>query len=70
MTESEKLADLLTDVLGMSIASKVDHLLSNDVIPVVRCKKCRYYIPDSDYCGMWGEVRHPEHYCEEGDSNE
>ena len=39
---------------------------------VVRCKDCRYYNDDGEYCGMWGEVRHPEHYCAEGDreSNE
>lgn len=31
MTEREQLIDLLTDVLGMSIAAKADHLLSNGV---------------------------------------
>ena len=39
---------------------------------VVRCKDCRYYDPTGDYCGCWGGVRHPEHFCGEGDreSNE
>lgn len=31
MTDREKLTDLLTDVLGMSIGFKVDHLLANGV---------------------------------------
>lgn len=69
MTEREKLIDLLTDVLGMSIASKVDHLLSNNVVPVVRCIKCKWYDPESEYCQFWHGVRHPGHYCGEGDSD-
>lgn len=35
-------------------------------LEIVRCKECRYYNPDGEYCGMWGEVRHPEHFCDEG----
>jgi hypothetical protein len=31
MTEKERLVDLLTDVLGMSIGAKADHLLDNGV---------------------------------------
>jgi hypothetical protein len=31
MTERERLVDLLTDVLGMSIGAKADHLLDNGV---------------------------------------
>lgn len=31
MTEREKLLDLLTDVLGMSIGYKADHLIANGV---------------------------------------
>lgn len=38
-----------------------------DLVEVVRCKDCRYYNPDGEYCGFWGECRHPEHYCGEGD---
>jgi hypothetical protein len=38
-------------------------------LEVVRCKDCRYYNPDGEYCGFWGACRHPEHYCEEGDGN-
>lgn len=39
----------------------------NHFMEVVRCKDCRYYNPDGEYCGFWGEVRHPEHFCGEGD---
>lgn len=35
-------------------------------VEVVRCKTCRYYNEDGEYCGMWGECRHPEHFCDEG----
>ena len=38
-----------------------------DIAEVVRCKHCRYYDPTGDYCGCWGGVRHPEHFCGEGD---
>ena len=40
-----------------------------DAVEVVRCKNCRYYNNDSEYCGFWGACRHPEHYCGEGDEN-
>ena len=38
-----------------------------DAVPVVRCKDCRYYNEDGEYCGNWGECRHPEHFCDEGE---
>lgn len=44
-----------------------DYLLDNGVIIPVRCKNCRHYNPDGGYCGFWGECRHPEHYCEDGE---
>lgn len=44
-----------------------DHLISNGVTIPVRCKDCRFYNDDGEYCGMWGEVRHPEHFCAEGE---
>lgn len=37
-----------------------------DAVEVVRCKDCRYYNDDGEYCGNWGAVRHPEHFCGEG----
>ena len=38
-----------------------------DVARVVRCGKCKWYDPDSDYCQFWHGVRHPGHYCGEGE---
>lgn len=42
------------------------HLVGHGVTIPVRCNECHYYIPDGEYCGMWGECRHPEHFCDEG----
>lgn len=27
-----------------------------DAQPVVRCKECKYWHPEMEFCGMWGEV--------------
>lgn len=73
MPETERLIEIykqLEDAGLMVIAGKKDTaelMVSRDVVPVVRCKKCRYYNPDGEYCGFWGACRHPEHYCGEGD---
>lgn len=37
-----------------------------DVVKVVRCGKCKWYDPDSEYCQFWHGVRHPGHFCGEG----
>lgn len=48
-----------------------DYLMENgvkvDSEPVVRCGKCKWWDPDSEYCQFWHGLRHPEHYCGEGD---
>jgi hypothetical protein len=38
-----------------------------DAVRVVRCVKCKWFDPDSDYCQFWHSVRHPGHYCGEGE---
>ena len=38
-----------------------------DLVRVVRCGKCNWFDPDSDYCQFWHSVRHPGHYCGEGE---
>ena len=38
-----------------------------DAVRVVRCGKCKWFDPDSDYCQFWHGVRHPGHYCGEGE---
>jgi hypothetical protein len=71
----EKLIELVNDVLSYlpwgQISSHTakevaDHLIANGVTIPLRCNKCRYYSEDGEYCGMWGERRHPEHFCDEG----
>ena len=75
MTDREKLVELINDVLNYLPWGQVsshtakelaDYLITNGVTIPVRCKECRYYNEDGEYCGMWGEVRHSEHYCDEG----
>jgi hypothetical protein len=41
-----------------------------DVVRVVRCAKCKYWDLDSEYCQFWHGVRHPGHYCGEGEKKD
>lgn len=41
-----------------------------DVVRVVRCGKCKYFDSDSEYCQFWHSVRHPGHYCGEGEKKD
>ena len=56
---------------GFATAEKIKAIIDRaptvDAVEVVRCNDCRYYNLDGEYCGFWGGVRHPEHYCGEGD---
>ena len=47
---------------GLAYGSKTPVL-----VRVVRCGKCKQFDPDSDYCQFWHGVRHPGHYCGEGE---
>jgi hypothetical protein len=38
-----------------------------DLVEVVRCKNCSWYDERADYCTFWDSVRHPEHFCGEGE---
>lgn len=67
MTDRERLIELIQHEVVPYFAERIaDYLLANGVTIPVRCKDCRYYNDDGEYCGMWGEVRHPEHFCDEG----
>lgn len=77
MTEREKMIELLREaihlrdgicrVIGKKRTEQIaDHLIANGVTIPVRCKDCTYYNEDGEYCGNWGECRHPEHFCDEG----
>ena len=37
-----------------------------DMVEVVRCKDCKHYDEDCEFCKFWDGVRHPEHFCGEG----
>ena len=37
---------------------------------IVRCKDCKKYNADSEFCNFWHGVRHPEHYCGEGERSD
>lgn len=34
---------------------------------VVRCNQCKSYDTECEYCCFWGGVRHPDHFCGEGE---
>ena len=38
-----------------------------DAVEVVRCGKCKWFDPESDYCQFWHGLRNPGHYCREGE---
>lgn len=38
-----------------------------DAVEVVRCEKCDYYDESGEYCKHWHGVRHPEHFCDDGE---
>lgn len=44
-----------------------DYLLDNNVVPVVRCKECVYYLAEHEHCGWWDVVMPPEGYCHKGE---
>lgn len=57
---------ILASVLNRAIAC-VEKQPIVDAVEVVRCKECRYYDDSGDYCRIWCGVRHPEHFCGEGE---
>ena len=54
---------LADPILKMAVYAVLNNAPGFDL---VRCKDCRYYNADGEYCSFWGACRHPEHYCEEG----
>lgn len=46
----EKMVELIKQIVIPFWAGQIaDHLISNDVVPVVRCKDCLYYETGKDY---------------------
>ena len=48
-------------------AQEIAELPTVDADEVVLCAKCKWWDTDSEYCQFWHGVRHPGHYCGEGD---
>jgi hypothetical protein len=75
MTDRERLLEILNKPIFPHenvdpLEAVADYLLDNGVTfkaDVVRCGKCKWWDPDSEYCQFWHGVRHPGHYCGEGE---
>lgn len=69
----DRLIELLEEAEGQvnndvpSLKMIADHLIENDVVPVVRCKDCKYrYAPTR--CALWyGTVNDQEYFVERGE---
>ena len=81
MKAREKLVDLLTEFYGsdpmyygVDALAIAEHLIGNDVTPVVRCKDCKWLYDDmDDYCcrSHRGLVRICENsFCSYGERKE
>ena len=44
----------------------IDETQTEDVVPVVRCKDCRFYDPEWKYCQHHRTGNAPEYYCASG----
>lgn len=55
------------DCLDCIIENAIKNAPTVDAVEVVRCEKCHYYDEDGEFCKFWNGVRHPEHYCGEGE---
>jgi hypothetical protein len=68
-TAVEKLAEMLLmdEHEKKVVQSYVEKCMAVDAEPVVRCGKCKWYDPEGEFCKHWNGVRHPEHYCGDGE---
>lgn len=49
-----------------AIIDEIDNAPDLDAVEVVRCGKCKWWDPDSEYCQFWHGIRRAGHYCGEG----
>ena len=73
MNAREKLVELLTEFYGsdpmyygVDALAIAEHLIGNDVKPVVRCKDCRYF--KTRLCE--NEDNHDDWFCADGERKE
>ena len=38
-----------------------------DSVEMIRCRHCKSFDPETEYCQFWHSLRHPEHFCDEGE---
>ena len=65
----------VTDVVKMKYVENntlVDHLINNDVVPVVRCKDCKYYELHKCHnnANGWFSHRTSDDFCSYGERRE
>jgi hypothetical protein len=64
---NEKLEELISQIqyMGGLESRLAEHLIANDVAPVVRCKDCEYTCPGTSgiVCTMWGAGTEPDGWC-------
>ena len=60
----------MTDSTKAAFRSIIRKVPTVDAVEVVRCKDCEYYNECSERCKFWHGVRHPEHYCGEGERSD
>ena len=75
MAMREKIAELIEHARYWSISEELaDILIANDVVPVVRCKDCKYWSAEMGWCDLnsyydgdeWN-MFHEEDFCSYGE---
>lgn len=52
--------------IRMRLKQILDDAPAADVVEAVRCKDCKFYIPESEYCGVMGFCE-PNEFCSRGE---
>ena len=57
------------DIADLNPEELIDHLIANDVVPVVRCKDCNNTCPGHNglVCVIWGAGTEPNAFCSRGE---
>lgn len=73
MSDKNRLLDILSNPVYCDdpLMSALGYLLENDVIPVVRCCRCRFWNEETGWCDIHshfvdrnGEACHPDESCD------
>lgn len=70
MRAQTKISDIETYIINYLVHAKIQRRLHDapaaDVVEAVRCKDCKFYIPDAEYCGVMGFCE-PNEFCSRGE---